>query len=404
MFSPLPPGSGACFPPLMIAECSKTPRHTCHTEWMSQAKIADSGEELRYVLGHHRATRLIDSPGLAFRANVGQIFLKAEWERPLGNFKVLGGMLAGLRALARVSGAASVREMLDNTASHRSLPQLICASDGNHGLAVAAAARRASTKASIYLPMGVSDARIERIEAQGAKVVLIAGTYDDAVEAAEKSAARGEGLLVPDTTRDPDDAVVRDVMEGYSLIASELIEQFRGDGNAQPTHVFVQAGVGGLAAALHDGLAGSMQAPCKWLIVEPASAACVARALSVGRPVRIDGALNTSAEMLSCGLASAPALRILQSAGATSVLVDEDRLLAAVDVLREIAGVETTPSGAAGLAGLLQVASRSELCSTLEIGIDSRVLLLITEGPIASCGMGKSAIDRSARLDRSTQD
>jgi diaminopropionate ammonia-lyase len=370
---------------------------------MPQTKVVDPGEELRYVLGDHRATRLIDSPGLALRANVGRVFLKAEWERPLGNFKVLGGMLAGLRALARISGAASVREMLETTASQRSLPQLICASDGNHGLAVAAAARRASTKASIYLPIGASDARIERIEAQGGTVVLIAGTYDDAVEAAEKSAARGEGLLVPDTSGDPDDGVVGDVMEGYSLITNELIEQFRADGNAHPTHVFVQAGVGGLAAALYGGLAGSMQVPCKWLIVEPASAACVARALSVGRPVRIDGALNTSAEMLSCGLASAPAIRILQSAGATSVRVDEDRLLAAVDALREIAGVETTPSGAAGLAGLLQLAPQSELRAMLGIGVDSRVLLLITEGPIDNCGTGKSAIDRSARLGPSNQ-
>jgi diaminopropionate ammonia-lyase len=349
---------------------------------MQRATIVDSREDLRYVLGDHRATRLIECPELAIRTKVGRVFLKAEWERPLGNFKVLGGMLAGLRALARTCGAASVREMLDNPESYRRKPQLICASDGNHGLAVAAAARRAITTACVYLPVGVSNARIERIEAQGAKIVLIAGTYDDAVDAAEKSAARGEGVLVPDTTRDPDDVVVRDVMEGYSLIASELIEQFRGVGDAQPTHVFVQAGVGGLAAALARDLSGSMQTACKWLVVEPASAACVARALAVGRAVRIEGALNTSAEMLSCGLASAPAIRILQSVGAMSVVVDEDRLLAAVGVLREIAGIETTPSGAAGLAALLQLEPQSELRSAHGIGVESRVLLLITEGPI----------------------
>ena len=120
---------------------------------------------------------------------------------------------------------------------------------------------------------------------------------------------------------------------------------------AQPTHVFVQAGVGGLAAALARDSPDPMQAACKWLVVEPASAACVAHGLAAGYPVRIDGALKTSAEMLSCGLASAPALGILRSVGAVSVVVEEDRLLAAPKVLREAAGVETTPSGAAGLAG-----------------------------------------------------
>jgi diaminopropionate ammonia-lyase len=338
-------------------------------------------EDLRYVLGGNPATRLIESTELAFRANVGRVFLKAEWERPLGNFKSLGGMLAGLRALARACGAASVRQMLDARESYRCIPQLICASDGNHGLAVAAAARRASTKSSIYLPSKVSNARIKRIEAQGANVVLVPGTYDDAVEAAESSAVRGEGLLVSDTSRDPDDPVVRDVMDGYSLIASELIEQFRFDHDAQPTHVFVQAGVGGLAAALASGLAGSVRAGCKWLVVEPASAACVAHALAVGRPVRIDGALKTSAEMLSCGLASAPAIRILQLAGATSVVVGEDQLLAAVDTLRKFTGIETTPTGAAGLAALLQVASQDEIRSTHGIDAENTVLLLITEGP-----------------------
>ena len=331
-----------------------------------------------------RATRLIESPELALRAKVGRVFLKAEWERPLGNFKVLGGMFAGLRALARSIGAASVAEMLDNPAPGRQLPRLICASDGNHGLAVAAAARRAGVGASIYLPVRVGNARVERIEAQGANVVLIDGTYDDAVEAAEKSAAQGEGLLVPDTTSDPDNVVVGDVMDGYSLITRELIEQFRGDASQQPTHVFVQAGVGGLAAGMIKGLAGSMLAPCKWLVVEPASSACVARALAVGRPVRIDGALATSADMLACGLASAPAIRILRPVGATSVVVGEDQLLAAVDALRIAAGVETTPSGAAGLAGLLNFASQKEMRSAHGLGMNSRVLLLITEGQIAN--------------------
>jgi diaminopropionate ammonia-lyase len=171
-------------------------------------------------------------------------------------------------------------------------------------------------------------------------------------------------------------------MEGYALIANELIQQLGDDSLAQPTHALVQAGVGGLAAALAKELSVGFPNACKWLVVEPAAAACVARALAAGRPVRIDGALETSAEMLSCGLASAPAVRILQSLDAQSVLVDEARLLEAVDVLREV-GIETTPSGAAGLAGLLHLSSQGDLQSGHGINSDSRVLLLVTEGFIA---------------------
>ena len=89
---------------------------------MLQTTIVDSSDELRYVFGEHRATRLIESPELAHRARVGRLYLKAEWERPLGNFKMLGGMLAGLRALARFQGAGSVRALLEDTACRHRLP------------------------------------------------------------------------------------------------------------------------------------------------------------------------------------------------------------------------------------------------------------------------------------------
>ena len=315
-----------------------------------------------------RPTRLIELPALARRANVGRVFVKAEGERPLGNFKALGGMVAGLRALTRAGG--------------ESRPRLICASDGNHGLSVAAAARRAGTNASVYLPAHVSPRRAARIEAVGGEVVRISGTYDDAVQAAAGAAARGEGLLIPDTTPDPDDPVVQDVMAGYALLTHELIAQFRDEICERPTHAFVQAGVGGLAAAVADGLAAHLRAPGKVLIVEPESAACVSRALQAGHPVRIPGDLQTSAEMLSCGLASAAALKILQRHDVGSVLVSEHELQAAVDVLRDAHGPETTPSGAAGLAGLLHVAALRTLRDQHALGSDSTVLLIATEGPV----------------------
>jgi diaminopropionate ammonia-lyase len=299
------------------------------------------------------------------------VFVKLESERPLGNFKVLGGMVAALRALARVAVGQS----------EAPLPRLICASDGNHGLAVAAAAKRAGAPASIHLPIGVDTRRARRIEALGASIVWIDGTYDDAVDHAVATAARGEGILIPDTSTDAGNAVVRDVMAGYALLTRELVVQFREEMNDRPSHVFVQAGVGGLAAAMAEGLRDLLQSPARLLVVEPEAAACVAAALVAGHPVRIAGELRTVADMLSCGVASAPALRVLQRHHARSILVDEALLRAAVGVLREAGGPDTTPSGAAGLAGLLHAAALPALRAEHQLHADSTVLLVVTEGP-----------------------
>ena len=334
----------------------------------------------RDIWEDYRPTRLIELPELARRVNVGRVFLKDEGERPLGNFKVLGGMVAGLRALARASGIGTIAELCTAGGRGMPMPRLICASDGNHGLAVAAAARKAGTTCSVYLPSAASPERAARIEAMGARVIRTNGTYDDAVrEAAE--AAGEDAILVPDTSIDPNDRVLADVMAGYSLLTRELANQFAAAGD-WPTHLFVQAGVGGLAAAMADGLCDLMRPPAGIAVVEPQSAACVTDALAAGHPVRVPGNLQTSAAMLSCGLASTPALEILCRRRASSVTVTDRQLGRAVDVLRAVGGPATTPSGAAGLAGLLHVAADPQLRAVQRLDEHSSVLLVATEGSI----------------------
>ena len=320
-----------------------------------------------------RRTPLVDLPSNAAAANIGRVLAKLECERPLGNFKSLGGTLAGLRALVRATGASDIGALLSRDRSVR-LPRLICASDGNHGLSVAAAARRAGTGATIFLPASVDAFRAARIESVGGEVKRVEGTYDDAVDQARACAARGEGLLIPDTSQDRADPVVQDVMSGYSIMTAELLEQFE-DLSVRPTHAFVQAGVGGLAAAIADGLS---EHPLELAVVEPESAACVAIALRAGRPVLIAGELKTSAEMLSCGLASAPALDVLLRQRAKSLLVGE-ALLAAGSGMLEDSGIQTTASGAAGVAGLMHVAQSDDLRRLHNLEITSVVLLMVTE-------------------------
>lgn len=338
----------------------------------------DIASELARLSPEYAATPLLDLPLLAARLGVAQVLAKDEGRRMLGSFKSLGGTYAGLRALARaastdIPGLVAVRPAAQ--------PTLVCASDGNHGLAVAAAARFAGTSARVYLHRGVPAARARRIEDQGAEITWVDGTYDDAVDAAAMATRGGTGILVADTTDDPDDPVVRDVMAGYGVMADEIREQVEAAGHPRPTHLFVQAGVGGLAAAMAEGLGGWLAAPGYILVVEPETAPAVSAALAAGRPLRVDGSLETAAEMLSCGEASAPAVAVLLRHRVAAVCVPERTLEDAPALLHRCGGPRTTASGGAGLAGAMTACDGRP-----RIGPDARVLLLITEADIDEAG------------------
>lgn len=359
---------------------------------------ADIASELARLSPAYAPTPLLDLPLLAERLGVAQVLAKDEGRRMLGSFKSLGGTYAGLRALARAANMDIAGLIARRPAGQ---PALICASDGNHGLAVAAAAHFAGASARVYLHSGVPQARARRIEEEDAEVVSVKGTYDDAVDAAAAAARAGAGILVADTTDDPNDPVVRDVMAGYGVIAAEIRDQVAVGGYARPTHLFVQAGVGGLAAAMADGLGEWLAAPASIVVVEPEAASAVAAALASGHPVRVEGDLETSAAMLSCGVASAPALAMLQRRRVEALSVSESILGKAAGLLRSCGGPGTTPSGSAGLAGA--VAARE---GRLGLSADARVLILVTERELIETSMGaaRNFTDRpSPTLDREPQ-
>jgi len=339
---------------------------------------------LRRLVPAYAPTPLRDLPRLASRLGVARVLAKDESVRALGSFKSLGGTYAGLRALARAAGEG-VRTV--EALRGRDLPALLCASDGNHGLAVALAARLAGATATVFLHESVPPVRARRIEALGAEVVWVVGTYDAAVAAAADAARAGRGLLVADTTDDPTGPVVRDVMAGYGVMPAEIRHDVDAEDRSRPTHVFVQAGVGGLAAAVAETLGGWLAPPAVLAVVEPSAAACVGAALEAGAPVQLTGALQTSASMLSCGRASAPALQVLRRHGVRAVSVAEDLLLRAPELLAETGGPRSTPSGAAGLAGAMAALADAALTADLGLGPESRLLLLVTEGAMGA-GVG----------------
>jgi diaminopropionate ammonia-lyase len=336
--------------------------------------MTQSPADLLKLCPAHRATPLLDLPDLARALGVARIFVKDEGRRALGSFKSLGGVYAGLSALSRAIGC-DFADLVDGARRARDFT-LLAASDGNHGLAVAAAARLAGANARLFLPAAASAARIARIAAKGGETVTIAGTYDDAVLAAREAARDRRSLLIPDTSDDPGDPVVADVMRGYAVLVDEIRAQLVAAAAGAPTHIFVQAGVGGLAAAIAEGF-GDMRAHL--VVIEPKHAACVGAGLAAGRPVRVAGTLETAADMLSCGEASASALNVLLGRQARALAVTETALARAPAFLSAHGGPITTVTGATGLAGLQAALADETLAAGFLLNDQSRVLLLATE-------------------------
>jgi diaminopropionate ammonia-lyase len=308
------------------------------------------------------------------RANgIAALLYKDESQRlGLGSFKALGGAYA--------AGVAIRERLAAGSAISAASLTLACATDGNHGRSVAYAARRHGCSCVVYMHESAPADKAAAIQALGALIVRTAGTYDDSVRIARAAAKQPDWLLVPDTSDDPADPTPARVMQGYGVMALELIDELE----TPPTHVFVQAGVGGLAAAIAGNFAeayGARRPMC--VVVEPERAACVFASAVLGHAATIDGPLDTEMAMLSCGEASRVAWPVLDRRADAFIAIDDD---AAVHWTRQLrSGAAGMPldvgvSGAAGLAGLQCALADPSTKRALGLDADSRVVVIGTEG------------------------
>ncbi|MCK6474691.1 MAG: diaminopropionate ammonia-lyase [Planctomycetes bacterium] len=362
-------------------------------------------EELRAILSlsaHEAARREIaawpgyaptplrDLPGLAKRCGVGRVWLKDEAPRfGLGSFKALGGAYGVLRVLqraleAKAGRAPSAAELAGDAFRDAAAGVTVtCATDGNHGRSVAWGARTFGARSVIYLHEGVSAAREAAIAGYGARIVRTSGNYDASVRACDRDAQQEHRTVVSDTSYPGYDTIPRDVMQGYTVLAAEIMEQLpRGEGF---THLFVQGGVGGLAAALcaHFWEALGERRP-RTVVVEPEKADCLYRSAAAGRPVTVEGELDTIMAGLACGEVSELAWAVLERGASDFVTVAD---AAAEQAMRQLAqgACSDAPfvqgeSGVAGLAGLLAAAEVPAARAALGLGADAKVLLIGTEG------------------------
>ena len=332
----------------------------------------------------YAVTPLRELRAIAVPANLATLRLKDEANRfGLGSFKALGGAYAVGRLLAQelaragVASAATTAELAD--ARYRSATHgltVTCATDGNHGRAVAWGAQRFHARCVIFIHATVSQARADAIAQYGAEIRRIDGTYDDAVRIAAAEAEANGWFIVSDTAWPGYTDVPRDIMQGYRLMADEAADQWTGP---PPTHVFIQGGVGGVAAAVSVQMRARFTPAPPIIVVEPEHAACLLASAEIGERTAIPGNLDTVMAGLACGEPSLLAWQELERAAAAFMAIPDDAAIETMRMLAE-AGIVAGESGVAGLAGALLAAAEPAARAALGITDESRVLAFSTEG------------------------
>ena len=336
---------------------------------------------------HHRMpayspTNLLDAPLLAQRLGVRRLLIKAETRRMgLPSFKILGASWATYRALCDHLGYEpepwrNINELAANVAHLRPFT-LATATDGNHGRAVAFMARLLGFRARIFVPVGMSDARIGAMEAEGATVTVVDGDYDDAVARAAKEQS-ASCLVVSDTSWEGYQDIPNRVIEGYTTIFNEVDEAIVASGLEMPDAVVIPMGVGAFMASAVTHYRSGQHQPII-IGVEPRDANCVQESARHQAITHVPGPHRSIMVGLNCGLPSQIAWPRLASGIDWFVSVGDD---AACQAMRDLANaaVVAGETGAASLAGLEALLESEHVDQALPNRSEATVLIVVTEG------------------------
>ncbi len=300
----------------------------------------------------HAQTPLVSATGLA---DVATLWVKDERGRMgLGSFKALG------------AAYVIARDAEDGTAKGRTY---VTASAGNHGMSVAAGARIFGAKSVVYIADTVPAVFADRLAAEGARVVREGADYAASMAAAQAAAIQNDWTLLSDSSWDGYTAIPHRLMEGYVQMAAEAVEQIA----EVPTHIFLQAGVGGLAGAVAAYARHVWGDAPRIIVVEPDAAPALMESARAGRAVVTEGP-DSNMGRLDCKEPSLIALNGLARDADDFVTITDAEAEATLPALAD-AGLATSPSGGAGIVAVMLGAGM--------FGLDaqSRVLCILSEGP-----------------------
>lgn len=349
----------------MIRCCfNKTEKSNCPLLDKFTLEKANEVRDYHRKIEEYNVTRLVSLDAIAENTGVGRIFLKDESSRfDLNAFKVLGGSYAVGKVLEK----------------EKSIDTVITATDGNHGRGVAWSARKFGLKSIVYMPKGTAKERLDNILALGADASITELSYDEAVDKAERDAKEKGYALVQDTSWEGYEEIPTIIMQGYLTMALEASEQLEG---IKPTHVFLQAGVGSMAASVAAFFTNLFPDSKPFItVVEPEKANCLYLTAEAddGKIHEYTDDMDTMMAGLACGRPCTVAWEILKNCTDLFVSIDDDSDAEAMRILAEN-GVVSGESGAASLAAFLEMSRNPDLCDRAGINENSVILFFSTEG------------------------
>ncbi|KAL1495536.1 hypothetical protein AB1Y20_016900 [Prymnesium parvum] len=335
--------------PLQLAGCER-----------ARSRIASWAE--------YEPSALLAAPRLAARLGVRELWLKDETRRlGVGSFKPLGGAYA-VDTLASRGGSA-----------------FSTASAGNHGVGLAWGCRRARAACHVFVHGGVPERQAEKMRALGATVHRVEGDYEASVEACKEMSAAAGWQVVQDVSWEGYEQIPEAIYSGYQVIAAEMVDQWAAEGAQPPTHVFVNAGVGGLAAAVCSHLwARYGERRPRFVCVEPDAADCLMLSAKKGAMAACPPSDATTVQVgLDCRAPASLAWRVLEVGANDFVAIGDEVVQPCIDELASLpTPLKAGESAVAGLGVIIAAAAQPELAKGLQIGPNSRLAAIICEGRV----------------------
>ena len=313
----------------------------------------------------YKPTPLVELNKLSNHLNIDKIYYKDEGFRfHLKSFKALGGAFA-----------------VDKIVKQTKTNTVATATAGNHGRSVAWGAQRLGINCKIFISEFVSEERASAMRSLGAEVIRVKGNYDASLKECLKKSQENNWEIVQDVSWENYMDVPKYIMAGYSVMIKEIIDELN---DQKITHVFLQAGVGGMAAAAIAGFAKFSKNIPSFIIVEPEDAECVLESIKNSKPTSIDIKKESIMGGMSCGDVSTVAWEILKNSANYCLSISDEGISSTVALLSNkdlsknkiIAG----ECGVPGIISLISLMKDQEKTKKVGINENSKVLLIGCEG------------------------
>ena len=313
---------------------------------------------------NYKATPLLSLDILNQNLSFNKIFYKDESKRfHLKSFKALGGAFA-----------------VEKISKGKKNIVISSATAGNHGRSVAWGAKRLNLKCKIFVSQYVSETRVYEIEKFGAEVIRVKGNYEDSLKECKKQSKKNNWKIVQDVSTKDYKYIPQLTMAGYSIIIKEISKQT----NHYITHIFVQAGVGGLAAGVVAGVAKYFKRIPKIIVVEPDRADCVLQSVNANKLKKIKIKKESIMGGMSCNEMSLIPWQILKKTSNYCVSISDKNVSKTIAMLKDkklsktsiIGGECATP----GIIALVALSNNIKARKLLDLGKNSNILLIGCEG------------------------